>query len=131
MIDAQRTTVRAAAEGVRAAIADGGRFVAAFSDQEDDLRQIRYVISRKTGLVVLLGVVGNDPVPALSADIPAADSAEREIRDRFGVEFSGIPEARRLLPPGDPGRTGAASRRRFRRCSTAPCGQGSSSLLGG
>jgi formate hydrogenlyase subunit 5 len=103
MIDAGRTTVHAAAEGVRAAIAGGARFVAAFYDQADDVRQIRYVIAEKTGLALTAGVIGDDPVPALSADIPAADWAEREIRDRFGVEFAGIPEARRLLPPSDPG----------------------------
>jgi formate hydrogenlyase subunit 5 len=103
MIDPRRTPVRAAAEDVRAAIADGGRFVAAFYDREADVRQIRYVIAGKTGLDQMLGVIGDDPVPAVSADIPPADWAEREIRDRFGVEFSGIPEARRLLPPSDPG----------------------------
>jgi Ni,Fe-hydrogenase III large subunit len=103
MIGAQRTTAHAAVEGVRGAIADGGRFVTAFYDEQDDVRQIRYVIAGKTGLVQMIGVLDNGPTPALSADIPAADWAEREIRDRFGVEFSGIPEARRLLPPSDPG----------------------------
>jgi formate hydrogenlyase subunit 5 len=102
MIGAQRMTAHAAVEGVRAAIANGGRFVAAFYDEQDDARQIRYVSAEKTGLVELIGIIENGPTPALSADIPAADWAEREIRDRFGVEFSGIPETRRLLPPSDP-----------------------------
>lgn len=102
MIDGRRITARAATDSVRAAIAEGDRFVAAFFDEEDDVRQIRYVTAGKAALVQMIGVIGDDPVPALSADIPAADWAEREIRDRFGVEFTGLPEARRLLPPGDP-----------------------------
>ncbi|MGD0473895.1 MAG: NADH-quinone oxidoreductase subunit C [Candidatus Velthaea sp.] len=103
MIEARRTPARAAVESVRAAIAAGARFVAAFYDEEGGVRQIRYVLAGKTGLSQTIGVVSDDPVPALAADIPAADWAEREIRDRFGVEFVGIPEGRRLLPPGDPG----------------------------
>lgn len=88
--------------GVRAQIDAGARFVGAVYDDPAGVAQIRYIVAGPSGLEMTNVAIGSNPVPALSFDVPAADWAEREIRDRFGVEFDGIPERRRLLPPEDP-----------------------------
>jgi NADH-quinone oxidoreductase subunit C len=51
---------------------------------------------------VLCGVPGSDPVVPTVSDLwPAADWAEREIYDLFGVSFSGHPDLRRIQMPVD------------------------------
>ncbi|MBC5802764.1 MAG: NADH-quinone oxidoreductase subunit C, partial [Candidatus Eremiobacteraeota bacterium] len=94
--------VAAALYEIRERIAAGSRLAAVFYEEVDGERLLHYVLANDGGLSALTGCVGFEPVPALSADIPAADWSEREIRDRFGVSFDGIPETRPLLPPGDP-----------------------------
>jgi NADH-quinone oxidoreductase subunit C len=51
---------------------------------------------------VLCGVPAADPVvPSVSDLWPAADWAEREIYDLFGISFSGHPDLRRIQMPAD------------------------------
>ncbi|HEV8021153.1 MAG TPA: NADH-quinone oxidoreductase subunit C [Candidatus Lustribacter sp.] len=51
---------------------------------------------------VLCGVPEGDPVVPTVSDLwPAADWAEREIYDLFGVRFSGHPDMRRIQMPAD------------------------------
>lgn len=83
-------------------VAAGSRFAAVFYEELAGERLLHYVLANNDGLSAIVGRVGDEPVPALSAELPAADWGEREVRDRFGVRFNGIPEVRPLLPPGDP-----------------------------
>lgn len=92
-----------AVELVRERIAAGARFVGAFYDAPDAVPEIRYVVAGDDGLETIVAALGGEIVPALSEHVPAADWAERELRDRFGVQFTGIREPRALLPPGPPG----------------------------
>lgn len=51
---------------------------------------------------VLCGVAESDPVVPTVSDLwPAADWAEREIFDLFGIQFSGHPDLRRIQMPND------------------------------
>jgi NADH/F420H2 dehydrogenase subunit C len=51
---------------------------------------------------VLCGVPGDDPVvPSVSDMWPAADWAEREVFDLFGITFTGHPDLRRIQLPVD------------------------------
>jgi NADH/F420H2 dehydrogenase subunit C len=51
---------------------------------------------------VLCGVpAGNPTVPSVSDIWPAADWAEREVYDLFGISFSGHPDLRRIQMPVD------------------------------
>ncbi len=92
----------AATQGVCERVSSGSRFAALFYEQVAEARLLHYVLANNEGLSVITARVGDQAVPALSAEVPAADWSEREIRDRFGVRFDGIPETRPLLPPGDP-----------------------------
>lgn len=87
---------------VRERLATGSRCSAIFLDEIDGERVLNYVVADDDGLTSIAGYIGDEVVPALSGEFPAADWSERELRDRFGVRFAGIPEARRLLPPGAP-----------------------------
>src|ERR1035437_332372 len=40
---------------------------------------------------------GEQPVPSMALNVPAALWHEREIHDQFGIEFSGSPDLRQLL----------------------------------
>ena len=40
---------------------------------------------------------GEQPVPSIVANVPAAGWYEREVRDQFGIEFRGSPDSRPLL----------------------------------
>jgi NADH-quinone oxidoreductase subunit C len=56
--------------------------------------------TRATRARVLCGVPGDDPlVPSVSDLWPAANWAEREVFDLFGVRFSGHPDLRRIQMP--------------------------------
>jgi NADH-quinone oxidoreductase subunit C len=51
---------------------------------------------------VLCGVPGGDPVVPSVTDLwPAADWAEREVYDLFGIRFAGHPDLRRIQLPVD------------------------------
>ena len=57
-------------------------------------------VGRPERVRVLCGVPENDPtVPTVSDLWPAADWAEREVYDLFGVCFSGHPDLRRIQMP--------------------------------
>lgn len=57
-------------------------------------------VGRPERVRVLCGVPENDPVVPTMSDLwPAADWAEREIYDLFGVHFSGHPDLRRIQMP--------------------------------
>jgi len=59
-------------------------------------------VGRPQRVRVLCGVPEGDPVVPTVSDLwPAADWAEREIYDLFGVRFSGHPDMRRIQMPAD------------------------------
>ena len=60
------------------------------------------MVGRPQRVRVLCGVPEGDPVVPTVSDLwPAADWAEREIYDLFGVRFSGHPDMRRIQMPVD------------------------------
>ncbi len=59
-------------------------------------------VGRPERVRVLCGVTATDPVVPSMADLwPAANWAEREVFDLFGVRFSGHPDLRRIQMPAD------------------------------
>jgi len=59
-------------------------------------------VGRPERVRVLCGVTEGEPVVPSVADLwPAADWAEREVFDLFGIQFSGHPDLRRIQMPDD------------------------------
>jgi len=59
-------------------------------------------VGRPERVRVLCGVTEREPVVPSVADLwPAADWAEREVFDLFGIQFSGHPDLRRIQMPDD------------------------------
>jgi NADH-quinone oxidoreductase subunit C len=60
-----------------------------------------YSVSRNRRLFLRVFVADGEPVPTLSALYPAANWAEREVYDLFGVVFEGHPGLTRIMMPDD------------------------------
>lgn len=60
-----------------------------------------YSVPRKKRLFVRVRVAEGEAVPTLSEVYPAANWAEREVWDLFGVMFEGHPDLRRIMLPDD------------------------------
>jgi NADH-quinone oxidoreductase subunit C len=59
-------------------------------------------MAHRCRLRLLVGVPGDDPVlPSLVPIWPAANFAEREVYDLFGIGFEGHPDLTRILMPDD------------------------------
>lgn len=85
---------RAAAERV----AVGARFVWLFDDPVDGRHILHYVVELDGKLELFAGeAIGG--TPSIAAGVPASLWHEREVRDRFGIAFHEVPDARPLLPP--------------------------------
>jgi formate hydrogenlyase subunit 5 len=89
------------AEAVRKRLAEGARLAWIFGDYMDEWHILRYVVCDDHGLEEHTGVV-NGPVPSLSCATLAADWHEREVHERFGIEFEGLRKEAPLLGPPDP-----------------------------
>ncbi|MGH7706713.1 MAG: NADH-quinone oxidoreductase subunit C [Vulcanimicrobiaceae bacterium] len=91
MIDAGEAAVR-----TRERIRSGARLAWIAGDASDVGTVLHYVVADDFGLSVCSGTVAGD-VPSLSPECAVARWHERELRDRFGVEFVGLDDSRSLV----------------------------------
>jgi NADH/F420H2 dehydrogenase subunit C len=107
--DVRATLARLRAEGFNMLIDIGGADYPGREPRFDVVYHLIKLASTSTTVAqigqpervrVLCGVPENDPaVPTMSDLWPAADWAEREVYDLFGVTFSGHPDLRRIQMP--------------------------------
>jgi Ni,Fe-hydrogenase III large subunit/Ni,Fe-hydrogenase III component G len=64
---------------------------------EEGKKCVHYVFDAGKPDYVESMIDGEQPVPSIVANVPAAGWYEREIRDQFGIEFRGSPDSRPLL----------------------------------
>jgi Ni,Fe-hydrogenase III large subunit len=89
------------AEAKRRRIADGARLAWMFGERIDGATIVHYVLD-ESGALVDGAAAADGTVHSLSATTPAADWYERELRDRFAIQFEGLRDRRPLvvvLPP--------------------------------
>lgn len=60
-------------------------------------KRVHYVFDKGKPNYAESELDGEQPVPSIASNIPAACWYEREIHDQFGIEFSGSPDSRPLL----------------------------------
>jgi Ni,Fe-hydrogenase III large subunit len=86
--------------------AERARLVTIFGRlNHEGLRRVHYIYDAGKPTYVEAESDGEQPVPSIAVHTPAACWYEREIRDQFGIEFTGCPDSRPLLshhnwPPG-------------------------------
>jgi formate hydrogenlyase subunit 5 len=93
---------------VRARLREGARFAWLFGDRERERLILRYVLHGEGGLECF-AAVAMPTMATITDDAPGARWHEREVCDRFGVRFDGLPEREPFTVPGD-----SASLRRHR-----------------
>jgi len=89
-----REAARMAVERVRS----GARFCWLYADARGEAVRLTYVTDGDDGLEAFTGAAGAG-VDSIAERVPAAYWHEREARDRFGVAFTGLPDATPALPP--------------------------------
>lgn len=95
-----------AANLARARVAEGARLAWIFGDRVDGRVNVHYVVSDSQEMSDFAGTAVNR-IPSLTRVTRSAGRHEREVRDKFGVQFDGLP-AETLSSPENP-----ASHRRF------------------
>src|SRR3989337_2343741 len=64
---------------------------------EEGRKRVHYVFDLGKPDYVESVMDGEQPVPSIALNVPAACWYEREVHDQFGIEFTGSPDSRRLL----------------------------------
>ena len=64
---------------------------------EEGRKRVHYVFDLGKPDYVESVIDGEQPVPPIALNVPAACWYEREVHDQFGIEFTGSPDSRRLL----------------------------------
>jgi NADH-quinone oxidoreductase subunit C len=96
----RETLVALKAEGFAMLLDIGGADYPGREPRFDVVYHLLAAIGKPQRVRVLCGVPENDPaVPTMSDLWPAADWAEREVYDLFGIHFAGHPDLRRIQMP--------------------------------